>query len=88
VIQICITIKILSTAIKVGGDEQSSDWAFILERRRCDITRPQGLKRTNISLRTDLGFMGVPDYEDAAPAALREGGVDQPGIFIWGAIFD
>jgi hypothetical protein len=36
------------------ADEQSLDWAFVPERRSRDII--PGLKRTNMSLRTELGF--------------------------------
>jgi len=42
------------------------------ERRiRCDII--PGLKRTNMSLPTELGLKGTYDYKDAAPTALPEG---------------
>jgi hypothetical protein len=32
-----------------------------------------GLKRTNMSLHTELGFTSEPDYKDVAPMALPEG---------------
>jgi hypothetical protein len=71
----------------MGADEQSLDWAFMperrrrgifvehgmikCERRRCGII--PGLKRTNMSLPTELGLKGSYDYKDAAPTALPEG---------------
>ena len=41
------------------------------ERRWCGII--PGLKRTNMSLPTELGLKGSYDYKDAAPMALPEG---------------
>jgi hypothetical protein len=70
----------------MGTYEQCLDRAFIPERRRgifvergtmeserrsCDII--PGLKRTNMSLHTELDFTSAPDYIDAAPTALPEG---------------
>ena len=71
----------------MGADEQSLDWAFMperrrrgifvehgmikCERRRCGII--PGLKRTNMSLPTELGLKGSYDYKDATPTALPEG---------------
>jgi hypothetical protein len=70
------------------ADEQSLVWAFMPERRirrgiivergmvesehrGCDII--PALKRTNMSLPTELGFTGATNYTDAAPPALPEG---------------
>jgi hypothetical protein len=70
----------------MGADEQSLDRAFVPERRRrgiiveremmksehcrCDIIA--GLKRTNMSLHTELRFAVGPNYTDAAPTVLPE----------------
>ena len=57
----------------MGADEQSLDWAFIAERRKCRVFVQRGmmgaeqrscdiipgLKRTNMLLRTELGLMGA-----------------------------
>lgn len=39
------------------------------EHRRCDII--PHLKRTHMSLFTELGFTGAPIYTDAVPTALQ-----------------
>ena len=41
------------------------------EHHRCDII--PGLKRTDMSLPTELGLTGAHDYKDTAPTALPEG---------------
>jgi hypothetical protein len=47
------------------------------EHRRCDII--SGLKRTNVSLHTELGFTDAPNYTDAAsPVTLPK--VDPPPL--------